>query len=155
MKIYTRKGDKGYSSTITQTNISKSDDVFELLGSLDEVSAFLSLANVYLETGRIKSFINQIQNELILLCEEIAGGEKRLNTDCIKAMEKMIDDFIPQNSVFKCSALISDNPASAVLNIARTAVRRAERTAVRMKTDIIIVTYLNRLSDLLYAFSAT
>lgn len=153
-KLYTGAGDKGYTSTLSQRRVSKTDLIIELLGSLDELSAALGVAKVHTHDKKLAADIELIQKKLIGVMGEVAGGETSVTEDCPCAVEKMCDSYSEKFDGFTISG---ENPVSAHLSLARTIARRAERNAVkanqlgRVKPNML--TWLNRLSDLLYAMS--
>lgn len=153
-KLYTGAGDKGYTSTLSQRRVSKTDMIIELLGSLDELSAALGVAKVYVRDKQLAEDIEAVQKKLIGVMGEVAGGEMSVTEECPVAVEKMCDRYAQSFEGFTVSGA---NPASAHLSLARTIARRAERNAVkagqlgRVKPNLLV--WLNRLSDLLYAVS--
>lgn len=153
-KLYTGTGDKGYTSTLSQRRISKTDIIIELLGSLDELSAAMGVSKAYTRDRELAKDIEAVQKKLIGVMGEIAGGEISVTQECPAAVEKMCDKYSAGFSGFTVSG---ENPVSAHLSLARTIARRAERAAVkasqlgRVRREMLI--WLNRLSDLLYAMS--
>lgn len=154
-KLYTGFGDKGYTQTINNRHISKSDCVIELLGTVDEFSAILGTAKAYSSDSTLIKDIELIQKKLISVMGEISGGEISVTDDCIKAVEGLCDKY--SSDPIKEFSIPGKNVVSAQLNLARTVIRRAERACVkanqtgRIKTTLL--TYLNRLSDAVYAMS--
>lgn len=153
-KLYTGAGDRGYTSTLSQRRISKTDMIIELLGSLDELSAALGVAKVYSHDETLCGDIEAIQKKLIGVMGELAGGETSVTEECPCAVEKMCDKY---SAGFDGFTISGENPTSAHLSLARTIARRAERTAVKAsqlgRVSKLMLVWLNRLSDLLYAMS--
>lgn len=153
-KLYTGAGDKGYTSTLSQRRISKTDLIIELLGSLDELSAALGVAKACTNDKKLAVDIEAVQNKLIGVMGEVAGGETSVTDECPCVVEKMCDGYQVSFEGFKVSGA---NTVSAHLSLARTIARRAERNAVkanqlgRVKQPLVV--WLNRISDLLYAMS--
>ena len=154
--IYTKKGDEGFSSNIKNFRYPKDYVLFELLGTIDELSSHLGLAkaeavNVVVET------ITALQREFILLCSSIAGGDYFATEPATKRLEQLIDAFsakITRDGKFSISG---QTKAGAHLDVARTVARRAERQAVRASKVFLVkkeeLSYFNRLSDLLYVLA--
>ncbi len=153
-KLYTGAGDKGYTSTLSQRRVSKTDLIIELLGSLDELSAALGVAKASTCDKKLAKDIEAVQNKLIGVMGEVAGGETSVTDECPCVVEKMCDGYQVSFDGFKVSGA---NTVSAHLSLARTIARRAERNAVRAnqlgRVKQPLVVWLNRISDLLYAMS--
>lgn len=153
-KLYTGAGDKGYTSTLSQRHVSKTDLIIELLGSLDELSAALGVAKASTNDKKLAKDIEAVQNKLVGVMGEVAGGETSVTDECPCVVEKMCDGYQVSFDGFTVSGA---NTVSAHLSLARTIARRAERNAVRanqlgrVKQPLIV--WLNRISDLLYAMS--
>lgn len=153
-KLYTGAGDQGYTSTLSQRRISKTDIIIELLGSLDELSAALGVSKVHTRDKELAKDIEAVQKKLIGVMGELAGGEISVTKECPQAVERMCDKYSAGFGGFTVSG---ENPVSAHLSLARTIARRAERAAVkasqlgRVRREMLV--WLNRLSDLLYAMS--
>lgn len=136
--------------------LDKSDPIFELLGDLDESSAFISLAGLHLTNSENLSIIEHIKNDLQDLMADIAGDEKSVfsaaKTQWLEEViaEKGKNLLMPKGFILNWSM-----PASALMNIARTVIRRAERSAVAYTrkhphSNPNWLTYLNRMSSLLF-----
>ncbi len=153
-KLYTGVGDRGYTSTLSQKRVSKTDLIIELLGSLDELSAALGVAKVSTGDRKLSADIEIIQKKLIGVMGEVAGGQRSVTDECPRAVEGMCDEYSGKFDGFTISG---ENPVSAHLSLARTIARRAERSAVkanqlgRVHSELLV--WLNRISDLLYAMS--
>ena len=155
-KHYSRRGDDGTSATMAGKRVEKDNLVFELLGTLDEANATLNLAAVQIDKKEYWELMGIIQKDLQLIMAEAAGDKKsQLKPEKIEWLEKEIDKLgecilMPDEFITAWT-----KPASAMLNLARTIVRRAERTAVKYarsqgNTNPLWVRYLNRLSSLLF-----
>ena len=155
MNLYTKTGDTGRASTLTRRNIPKSSPIFELLGTLDELGAQLGAAKCHAPTAA--AIIEQIQQDLIAISGELAGGKKFANADQITGLEKAIDAVTESLPEFSGFVTAGTTAGGAALDVARTVARRAERAAVTAsQTGGItkeMLAWLNRLSDLLYALA--
>ncbi len=153
-KVYTGLGDKGYTETFSQKRISKADIIIELLGSLDELSASLGVAKSQNFDEALNSDIEAIQKKLVGVMAEIAGGKTSVTPECPKAVESMCDKYGDKFEGFENT---DKNPVAAYLSLARTVCRRAERQAVKLnqqgRVKAPVLSWLNRISDLLYAMS--
>ncbi len=155
MKLYTRAGDTGRASTLTRQNISKDSPVFAVLGTLDELTSAIGAAK--LQAPQLKAVLEQIQQELLAVCGELAGSKKFAAPEQVARLEKAIDAATEQTPEFSGFVLPGATPGGAALDVARTIARRAERCAVHAsQTGGItrdMLAWLNRLSDLLYALA--
>ncbi|MCP3028834.1 cob(I)yrinic acid a,c-diamide adenosyltransferase [Halobacillus sp. A5] len=164
MRIYTRSGDKGQTSLIYGTRVAKNDLRVEAYGTCDEANSSIGVAISHLtreDWDGKKSFIevmHKIQTILFHVGAELAtpkGKEVKwqLKNEYIEELEQHIDKWEKDLSPLKNFILPSGHEASAAFHMARTIVRRAERTAVGLEEELnnpLVVSYLNRLSDLLF-----
>lgn len=163
MKIATKTGDKGTTSLYCGKRVAKDDIRIEICGAIDEVSSFLGMARNASKDKNTKMVVRSIQKELIILGAEIATSasgadkiKKRIGADSVCVLEKEIDCLEGKRAVKMRSFCIpGKGAASSALDVARAITRRAERRSVTLlKKGMVknpnIVTYLNRLSDLLY-----
>ena len=167
--LYTRKGDNGTTKTFgCDQRISKSSIVAEALGVLDETNSFLGLTRAKTKdlsfkigSGDIKysEIILEVQQNLFIIQAEVAGATLSMDAEKVNRVEKIVDEIekiLPPIKNFFISGATKDG---AVLDIARTLARRAERRVVDVKEEGKIkispetLAYLNRLSSLLYALA--
>ena len=167
--LYTRKGDGGTTKTFgCDQRISKSSMVAEALGALDEANSFLGLArartqNKSLEIEKEKidfpNLILEVQQNLFIVQAEVAGATLSIDAEKVKRVEEIVDGIekiLPPIKNFFISGATEDG---AVFDIARTLVRRAERRVIaakeegKVKISAETLSYLNRLSSLLYAMA--
>jgi cob(I)alamin adenosyltransferase len=150
MKIYTKTGDKGETSLYDCSRVSKSSDLIDLIGDIDELNSFIGI----IESDRI---LKDIQIWLFDLGTIIANPKKKFNFDInlefTKILEKEIDilmDELPKLSNF---ILPSNN-----IHLSRAIARRCERKMVEVKNnythiDDNCLIFLNRLSDYLFTIA--
>lgn len=167
--FYTRKGDNGTTKTFAcDQRISKSSIVAEALGALDEANSFLGLARARTkdkvfeikdEQIKFSDIILEVQQNLFIIQAEVAGATLSIDAEKVNRVEKIVDEIekvLPPIKTFFVSGATKDG---AVLDISRTLVRRAERRVVdakeegKIKVSIETMSYLNRLSSLLYALA--
>ena len=154
--IYTKKGDCGMSSTISDNGLYKDDIVFALLGDIDELNAHLAVARVHCESD-IGCLLESVQKELIYVSAHIAGGDTFDYKTSVSKYEKCID-AIESEADMPCSIVtFGDCESSAYIDLCRAVARRCERSAVSFVRqrgfDACLIEYLNRLSDYLFALS--
>ncbi|MEA4954707.1 MAG: cob(I)yrinic acid a,c-diamide adenosyltransferase [Pseudoflavonifractor sp.] len=163
-KIYTKTGDNGITMLYGGTKVQKSSDRVAAYGAVDEANAAIGLAAATLHQQVLVDLLRCCQQKLIVMGSELASDERgrrnlaaHITAEDTGFLEQAIDelvDSLPQNTQFILPGLSMD---SAVLHVARTAVRRAERCIVGVKeaakigSDILV--YMNRLSDLLFVMS--
>lgn len=134
MSITTKTGDKGYSSILNK-RVKKDDQIFEAIGTLDELQSIIE--------------DEEIQKDLYEIMGVLAVGEKDLRSQISvirleKEMEKLEKKLKPVTKF-----LIFKKERARKLNWIRTVCRRAERRVVFLKNKNILI-YLNRLSDYYY-----
>lgn len=153
-KLYTGFGDSGFTRTLDDKHIKKSDNRICLTGTLDEFSGVLGVAKAHLPEGDMKNDIECIQNMLIALMGEFAGGKTCADKNAVCRLEELTDKY---SGEFLGFTIPGKNISSAYLNLARCVVRRAERIAAELLLEDKIrkdaYCCLNRLSDLMYAMS--
>lgn len=163
MKIYTRTGDKGQTSLVYGTRVSKTDSRVEAYGTCDEANSMIGLAisHMYNEDfdgkDKILKAFHIIQTDLFHVGAELAtpAGKKVgwvLEKEAIDNMEALIDELDQELPPFTNFVLPGGHPAGASFHVARTVVRRAERLTVAIGENVnpLVISYLNRLSDLLF-----
>jgi len=150
--IYTRTGDDGTTSLTGAGRVGKDDRRIELLGALDEANSLIGLARVDIVGSDVDNVLAFLQHRL-LNCGAIVAGSSAapVSAEDVTALEAAIDRFTAKAGGFKGFVLPGCDEASARLHVARTAMRRAERAAVRAgDVDAQVLAFLNRASDLLY-----
>lgn len=142
MPIYTRTGDTGTTSLFGGKRISKSDPRLDVYGSIDELNSWLGLFK--------DDRLTRIQRDLFAISSVLAGGTDRLDfiDRRVGEMEQWIDAMSKSLPPLTNFILPSGH-----MHIARSVCRRVERLAVKHRTDRAVITYLNRLSDLLFTLA--
>ena len=167
-RIYTKTGDDG---TTTLGDFSRAPKTDLRLGAYADVDEANSAIGVAVTTGGladdIVTLLVRIQNELFDvgadLCNPVVPNPEhhplRVNESYLSRLEQACDAYNESLPVLRSFLLPGGTPGSALLHVARTVVRRAERSgwaAVQEYGDginVLAVTYLNRLSDLLFILS--
>jgi cob(I)alamin adenosyltransferase len=170
MRIYTKTGDDGTTGLLYGSRISKSDPAAEAYGTADEAVAALGLARglAHESAPAASAILLKLQRELFVVGADLATnpaeraklqpGVSLVTAEMVDALEELIDRTVAQHPLPNEFIVPGANPISAALDLARTAVRRAERRAVSMReaggtvTDEVL-RYLNRLSDLLFVLA--
>jgi len=170
-KIYTRTGDKGTSGLVTGERRSKSDLIFDAIGTVDETSAAIGMARIHISKThpQLDAMLSRIQNDLFDLGADLATPEReglgfealRIVPAQVERLEKEIDSLNADLQPLRSFILPGGSPAAAALHLARTVARRAERQMVNLsqqegaKVGPAALQYINRLSDLLFVASRT
>ncbi|MFT4262960.1 MAG: cob(I)yrinic acid a,c-diamide adenosyltransferase [Nocardioides sp.] len=171
-KIYTRTGDAGQTRLSDNSVAAKTDLRVEAYGQVDEANAALGVAT---SRGDLPADLNGalrlIQNELFdvgadlstPLAENPPWEPLRIIASSIDRLEGWCDEFSARLGPLNSFILPGGSQTAAQLHVARTIVRRAERTAWRAAQEYgldvegglnsLALTYLNRLSDLLFLAS--
>lgn len=151
--LYTRNGDCGKSSLIGKNDVPKDDIIFDILGTVDELSAFLGLAKLSCGSDTALK-AEEIQKELIEVCAAFAGGKAFDFSEAVKNTEKKTDALSTHNDCLHEFVLYGKSEASARFDISRAVCRRVERLVVKYSACAECpensVAYFNRLSDYLY-----
>lgn len=164
MKIYTKTGDKGKTSLLGGTRVSKSHERINAYGTIDELNSFLGLVSDLDPSENRANFIRNIQFRLFTIGSSLAAETDKakifkpdLEESDIEALEKAIDEMNKSLPEMKNFIIPGGHQLVSSTHIARTVCRRAERLITKLSEtedieDIIII-YLNRLSDYLFVLA--
>ena len=161
MKIYTKTGDKGQTSLYDGTRVDKDSIRVESYGTIDDLNSYICLFIHYINEDEKKVLFN-IQRDLFYIGSELATkNTEKLNkvvTDNdIKNLENIIDKYMGEAKGIDSFIIPGTSLASAHLHIARTICRRAERIIISLskieEVNPMLIKYINRLSDALYAIA--
>ena len=165
MKIYTKTGDQGKTGLYGGARVSKSSPRITAYGEVDELNALLGLASVETTHDPMKRTLGEIQAQLFTLGAQLASPKDAPKTEVITAkqveyLERQIDAMDETLKPLRNFVLPGGTRASAVLHLARTVCRRAERSTVHLieqgeSVDKWVLIYLNRLSDYLFTLART
>lgn len=162
MSVYTRTGDKGKTSLYQGKRVWKSSPRIEAIGSVDELNSLVGVVLAQIKSSKFgvqSSELVRIQNDLFEIGAKLANPSSKLINleNRVKDFEKIIDELtgkLPQLNNF---ILPGGSLTGSHLHLARTVSRRAERRIVELsqqeKVQPEIITYINRLSDLLFMFA--
>ncbi|MCK5370565.1 MAG: cob(I)yrinic acid a,c-diamide adenosyltransferase [Cyclobacteriaceae bacterium] len=164
MKIYTKTGDKGKTSLLGGTRVSKSHERINAYGTIDELNSFLGLVSDLDHNDERAKFIQNIQSRLFTIGSSLAAESDKvkefkpdLEDNDVKDLELAIDGMNVSLAPMKNFILPGGNQLVSTTHIARTVCRRAERLIIKLSEseDIeeIITKYLNRLSDYLFVLA--
>ena len=167
MRIYTKTGDAGETGLFDGTRVSKADPRVDAYGDVDELNAWLGVVRSASTFPDIDGLLEAIQRDLFALGSALADPSHRiakrvdkilLDAQHVERLEKAIDSFEAELPPLRRFILAGGTQPGAVLHLARTVCRRAERGIVGLGADAvdpIVLTYINRLSDLLFVIART
>ena len=163
MKIYTKTGDKGTTSLVGGTRVSKGCARLESYGTIDELNAHIGLLLTYCTTKADRDFLLRIQADMFTIGGYLATENPQQKTihhtqllrqfaDMVSAIEAeidRIDSLLPPLHQF---ILPGGTRAACQAHVCRTVCRKAERCVVRLiedgtPIDSHLTSYLNRMSD--------
>jgi cob(I)alamin adenosyltransferase len=169
MKIYTRKGDDGTTGLWYGGRVPKFHGRPEAYGSVDEAASALGLARAAAgRGGEVYEDILRVQHELFVAGAELATapeaagrlepGVSQVTRSMVDRLEADIDRYMDRVELPPKFTIPGGTELSARLDVARAAVRRAERRVSALKAegdlaDETVLMYLNRLSDALFAMA--
>ncbi len=169
VKIYTRKGDDGTTGLWYGGRVAKSDPRPEAYGALDEAASALGLARAAAGAqADVADDILALQRELFVAGAELATaseaadrleeGVSRVTPAMVDRLEDVIDRYMEQVDLPPKFVIPGGSELSARLDVARTAIRRAERRVVDLSRgeglgESTVLRYLNRASDAVYAMA--
>ncbi len=168
MALFTGKGDGGTTKTYgCDQRVSKSSNIAEALGTLDEINSFLGICKEKSRLGfavppnniPVHELVHQTQQNLFIVQAELAGADKRISHEKVTETGTIINEIeklLPPITTFFISG---GTELAAHFDFARTLARRAERRVVAVQEEGIRAisddtrAYMNRLSSLLYALA--
>jgi cob(I)alamin adenosyltransferase len=168
-RIYTKTGDDGTTSLGDMSRTSKNDPRLEAYATVDEANSSIGvvLALGQLVDAEIIKLLIRIQNDMFDvgadLCTPVVDKPEfeplRVLESQVIFIEEQIDKYNAELKPLKSFVLPSGTPAAALLHVARTVVRRAERStwhaihSFGSGVNPLTAKYLNRLSDLLFVLA--
>ncbi len=179
-KLYTGKGDGGTTKFFgcppdsptakpgragDQKRVSKSSNVAEALGSLDELNSFIGIVKIHPKAfsflvlgASYVQILEEIQENLFIICAHVAGADKNISEKKVVEIEKIIAQCEKELPPIKTFTVAGGTELSAYLDFARTLARRAERKVVATNDELGIISseilkYMNRLSSVLFALA--
>lgn len=166
MSIATKTGDHGTTGLMYNRRVSKCHPRVEAYGCVDELNAALGLARATARHQFISENLLAIQKDLVVLMGELAtetgdlpryekDGFVRVTGEMTTKLDRLVQAIESQNITCAGWATPGADLHSAMLDLARTTCRRAERRACALQEanqlqNPEIIVYLNRLSDLLW-----
>ena len=167
MKIYTRTGDGGETALLGGGRVAKDHRRVAAYGAVDELNSVLGWAVATAADDTVRRRLERVQHDLFTLGADLSApparnGRKRpevpeLPRGRVDEMEAWIDEADEELEPLRAFVLPGGSPGAAALHVARTVCRRAERAVVSLaaggEVDPLVIRYLNRLADLLFALA--
>ena len=164
MTIYTRTGDRGETSLSGAVRAPKDSPRLEVCGDMDELDALLGLARCEPMSKDVVALLERIQRRMVAIRAEVIASATPSHIDAvgppdIEELERAIDLHDGKLEPLTKFIVPGGSRAAAVLHVARTVCRRAERRLVslaRAEPSAVspsLLAYANRLSDLLFVLA--
>lgn len=164
MKIYTKTGDDGTTSLFSGGRVPKHHLRVESYGTVDELNSTLGVARALRPSAGTDEYLTRVQHQLFNLGADLAtpldaptSYVVRIDAAAITWLEAAIDRMTVELPALNYFILPGGSPAAAMLHVARTVCRRAERDATALAEHEPIgehvLPYLNRLSDFLFTLA--
>ncbi|MEI7676355.1 MAG: cob(I)yrinic acid a,c-diamide adenosyltransferase [Bacteroidales bacterium] len=163
--VYTKTGDKGYTSLVGGQRILKSDLRLDSYGTVDELNSFIGLLLCELGQCEEKSLLIEIQKKLFAIGSILATESKglalkygcQITAKDVFTIENAIDEIDSNLPPLKYFVLPGGSKSGSLAHVCRTICRRAERQIIALSTDFeiddLLLIYVNRLSDLLFVLA--
>lgn len=164
-KIYTRKGDDGITGLYGGGRVAKDSAAPEAYGTVDEAQAAIGVARAACDPGGdLDVLLVGVARDLWVLMAELAtdasnaaklvDGTSKVTPAMVEALEAHIDEVSSRFDPPTEFVVPGETRTAALLDVARTVVRRAERASLRAAAPgSQVVPYLNRLSDLCWTLA--
>jgi cob(I)alamin adenosyltransferase len=167
IRIYTRTGDAGETALFGGGRVSKAHPRVVAYGDVDELNSTIGLVRATAPVDFQDALLETIQRDLFAIGGHLATPDPDkvakalekaiLSADRVTEFERVIDAADLELPPLKAFVLPGGAPKAAVLHLARTVCRRAERQVVHLAMQETVpelfLVYLNRLSDLLFALA--
>jgi len=166
VKIYTRGGDQGQTGLSDGSRVRKDDPRVAAYGEVDELSAVIGQVRAQAGPSELDTLLADVQRDLFAIGAQLAdpgatvAGRKAkaaVGAPHVERLEQAIDAREKDLPPLRAFILPGGSPLGALLHLARTVCRRGERSVVALAAaqpvDPVILSYLNRLSDLLFVLA--
>lgn len=167
-KVYTKFGDSGETSLLYGGRVSKNSPNTEAYGITDEAVSVMGMARAFTTQPKVNDMLRQLQRELFTIAAELATDPGKyelfqqhftpVTEEMVESLEAAIDSLEEEFEMPAVFILPGGSQASAAIDLARCVIRTAERRVVAvaeqgMLSNGLIMTYLNRLGDLLFVLA--
>ena len=164
MKIYTKTGDKGQTSLIGGTRVSKHHIRIEAYGTVDELNSYIGLIRDQQIDEHSTKMLIEIKDRLFTIGSSLASDPEKskmkipdLKEEDIILLENEMDKMNKTLPEMRSFIMPGGHTTVSFCHIARCVCRRAERLTIHLSENSfvsdIVIKYLNRLSDYLFMLS--
>jgi cob(I)alamin adenosyltransferase len=165
LKIYTKTGDKGETSLIGGYRVPKYHERIEAYGTLDELNSYIGLLCDQDINSHYKDILLIIQDRIFTIESLLATDPDhqpenplpQMHEEDVILLEKEIDKMNESISPLTSFILPGGHSIVSFAHIARCVCRRAERLTIKLgsssQVDLLLIRYLNRLSDYLFVLA--
>ena len=156
MSVTTKTGDGGQTSLYTGERVDKDSQRVETYGTIDELGSALAMARAFAGQDEVRDRIFRLQQQLSLLMADFAScdQEPRITADSVRDIETEIAAVEGRLPALTRFLIAGDTKSGAMLDMARSTARRAERRACRLTKEEPVAdsdcVFLNRLSDYIF-----
>lgn len=154
MKVYTKTGDKGTTGLLSGERVEKDSLRVNVYGTIDELDSALGMARAFVVRSDVKENIYNLQKLLGLMMADVASlnlKEPYITAEHIATIEQSIDKFDAMLEPLRHFIIPGDTQGAAMLDLARTVARRAERLCISLskqeQVNNNVLICLNRISD--------
>ncbi len=161
MRLYSRTGDRGETSLVDGTRVSKDAVRIEAYGVVDEASSWIGMARAFNQDPLLGKVLEYLQHRFyncsgnLATPHHVAFKQVSVTDDDVVFIEQAIDKLEETTGELNEFVLPGGSQTGAVLHVARTVCRRAERRIWTLHrsghVDETILKFINRTSDLLFA----
>jgi cob(I)alamin adenosyltransferase len=162
MRLYTKTGDGGETGLIGGKRVPKNEARVACYGDVDELNASIGLAGAACPHDDWLANLREIQSDLFIIGAQLATDpdnepSHKISARRVAVLEEWMDTIMAEQKPLRHFVLPGGCELAARFHFARTVCRRAERAVVSLTrheaVDPLVTVYLNRLSDLLFAFA--
>jgi cob(I)alamin adenosyltransferase len=167
-RLYTRTGDRGQTGLFGGRRVAKDHVRVQAYGAIDELNSAIGVACTFVRQRRLIADLQSIQNELFNIGAELSSAQPvrkaarqtsafQLAAASVERLEVLTDAYDAKAPPLTTFILPGGSAGAAQLHFARTVARRAERALVTLdrkeRINPLVLAYLNRLCDLLFAMA--
>jgi len=163
-RIYTKTGDDGTTALYFGGRVRKDDPIPRACGAVDEAQAALGVVRAFTDSTEVAGLMVDLERGLYIAMAELAtrpenrhklkSGTTLVDPEMVGSLEALIDRYSQRFEPPAEFVLPGGTRVAALLDVARTAIRRAEREALAVVAEGSEVgKYMNRLSDLLWVLA--